>query len=299
MLLTPEQLGVAIRANAYWRARFADWPDLLDALSATDRSSDADLADAVADFQKRHLPLTVDGVIGPKTAAAIRQETWRAPEGTDAFRVDGRRIAVDGVRVIDWTEEGGLSFYSAPKVSYSTRSKAPNLSVLHWSVTATAHQAFNVLIARGLSVQLVLDDDGTFYQCGDLVTMQAWHAGVVNGRSFGIEIAGGLPPRAGDPGVPLDVRGDQTRFGSFAKAQIGALAKAWPVLHRAIGIPLLLPRALPTEPSRTDGVTRLTDYRVAKGEFMGACGHYHVTTKKADPSAQLWMPLREAGFGAA
>lgn len=301
-MLTPEALGIAVRANAHYRRAFADWLDLLDALGVLD-DSDAvaygeAVAEAVAAWQTAHPPLAQDGVLGPKTAAALRRETWTAPAGADCFIADGKPIIVGGVKVVDFREPGGLSFYATPKPLYSTRSKPPNLSVLHWSVTATAHGAFSVLLGRGFSVQLLLDDDGTFYQCGDLVTMGAWHAGVVNARSFGVEIAGGLPPRAGDPGVPLDVRGDMTRYGYFSTRQVEAITRAWPALHRALGIPLVLPRANPIGPAvpALDGVSRFTDYRVAKGEFAGACGHYHCTAKKGDAGTQLWAPLRAAGF---
>lgn len=300
MLLTPELLGVAIRANAYWRHVTPDWDDLLDALDGQvgDGSSVEmqDVPERVAAFQSAHVPLHVDGQLGPKTAARLRQETWTPPDGSDAFIADGKRIVVRGVKVVDFREPGALSFYSAPKALYGARAKAPDLTVRHWSMTATAHQAFAVLLARGLSVQLLLDDDGTFYQCGDLATMVAWHAGVANQRSVGIEMAGGLAPRAGDPGVPLDVRGDMTRFSSFTPAQVKAMTLAWPALHRGMGIPMVMPMQNATEPRRTDGVTRHADRRVASGAFAGACDHFQVTSKKADAGTQLLAPLRGVGF---
>jgi hypothetical protein len=74
--------------------------------------------------------------------------------------------------------------------------------VIHYDVCGTSRQCFRVLHdMRGLSVHFMLDIDGTIYQTLD-VKERAWHAGVANDRSVGIEIAniGAYPvPSGQDP----------------------------------------------------------------------------------------------------
>ena len=61
--------------------------------------------------------------------------------------------------------------------------------VIHFDACGTSKKCFQVLHdQRGLSVQFMLDVDGTIYQTLDLKE-GAWHATVANGRSVGIEIA--------------------------------------------------------------------------------------------------------------
>ena len=68
--------------------------------------------------------------------------------------------------------------------------------VMHYDVCGTSAYCFKVLHDhRGLSVQFMLDADGTIYQTLD-VAERAWHAAQANSRSVGIEIAniGAYPP---------------------------------------------------------------------------------------------------------
>jgi N-acetyl-anhydromuramyl-L-alanine amidase AmpD len=61
--------------------------------------------------------------------------------------------------------------------------------VIHFDVAGTSRQCFKTLHdLRGLSVQFMLDLDGTIYQTLDLKE-RAWHATTSNNRSVGIEIA--------------------------------------------------------------------------------------------------------------
>ena len=61
--------------------------------------------------------------------------------------------------------------------------------VIHYDVCPTSEICFKVLHdMRGLSVHFMLDVDGTIYQTLDLKE-RAWHAGIANDRSVGIEIA--------------------------------------------------------------------------------------------------------------
>lgn len=74
-----------------------------------------------------------------------------------------------------------------------------DLFVYHYDACGTSAQCFKVLQdLRGLSVQFMLDLDGTIYQTLDL-RERAWHAGDVNCRCVGVEIAniGAYPDMTG------------------------------------------------------------------------------------------------------
>src|SRR6185312_7247347 len=73
--------------------------------------------------------------------------------------------------------------------------------VIHFDARGTSRECFEVLHdLRGLSVQFLLDLDGTIYQTLDLKE-GAWHATIANRRSIGIEIAniGAFPIEGPDP----------------------------------------------------------------------------------------------------
>lgn len=61
--------------------------------------------------------------------------------------------------------------------------------VLHYDVCGVSRQCFRILHdVRGLSVQFMLDIDGTIYQTMD-IKERAWHATSSNDRAVGVEIA--------------------------------------------------------------------------------------------------------------
>lgn len=148
------------------------------------------------------------------------------PEPGTSIVACGQRIPI-GTRVVLWDEPGGYSAYSdqlhfeAPgagtkipspgslrfEAGRRTKGNRPeqlvepgsndletlraavDLFVLHYDVCGFAERCFRVLHdRRGLSVHFLLDVDGTIYQTLDL-RERAWHAGAVNTRSIGIEIA--------------------------------------------------------------------------------------------------------------
>lgn len=158
--------------------------------------------------------------------------------------VGGREVPV-GVPVITWRDPGGFDAHreacffsdavlpSSPAAGcdtprrYAEREIDPSkvdLVVVHYDVAWTSRNCFKVLHdIRGLSCHFLLDVDGTIYQTLDL-TLRARHAGGVNDRSIGIEIAhpGPLeltrdladrytpdPDPAGDPAGPA---GGRVRF---------------------------------------------------------------------------------------
>jgi N-acetyl-anhydromuramyl-L-alanine amidase AmpD len=134
----------------------------------------------------------------------------------DEIIVCGERFHT-GAPVVLWTDKGGYDFhYSKPpgspdalkpshvRMSPLTDAQASQVRrdgwtpyflrenvdqfVIHYSVDGTSRQTFETLVKRHLSVQFMLDLDGTIYQAMDLQE-EAPHATKANGRSVGIEIA--------------------------------------------------------------------------------------------------------------
>lgn len=150
------------------------------------------------------------------TAAPPSGHTDEPPPGAEG-RPDGRSIIVAGrpvrvgARVVTWLDPDGYDayretcFFSARELPSSPASGCDvprrwaerdmddpskiDLVVVHYDVAWTSRNCFKVLHdLRGLSCHFLLDVDGTIYQTLDLRD-RARHAGGVNDRSVGIEIA--------------------------------------------------------------------------------------------------------------
>lgn len=190
--------------------------------------------------------------------------------------------------------------------------------VLHYDACGASRTCFRVLHdERKLSVQFLLDLDGTIYQTLD-ARETAWHATKSNPRSIGVEIAnigayprgaaqtldawyardaGGtyvkLPARLGDGGMRTkgfvarparserivgDVQGETLEQHDFTPEQYASLVKLTAALCRAF------PKIAPDAPRDAEG--RVTDRALSDEEwraFRGILGHYHVQTNKTDP----------------
>lgn len=202
--------------------------------------------------------------------------------------------------------------------------------VLHYDVCGVSQSCFRVLHdERHLSVQFLLDLDGTIYQTLD-ARETAWHATKSNPRSIGIEIAniGAYPPgsaRALDAWYALDAAGPYVRIPErlgdgglrtkgfvarparaervagaihgetleqhdFTKEQYASLVKLTAALCRAF------PRIAPDAPRDAEGRVlerALTDAEWR--EFRGILGHFHVQRNKADPGPAFdWEPFLAA-----
>lgn len=191
--------------------------------------------------------------------------------------------------------------------------------VLHYDVTGTSQRCFYILHdVRNLSVQFMLDIDGTIYQTMDCKE-RAWHASQANSRSIGIEIANmgayaageaplyqqwygkdengrtriTVPERLGDGGVrtknfvgyparnePVvgEVQGRVRRQYDFTNEQYESLTRLTAALCT------ILPKIECDYPRDQQGnlITRaLTDEQFEA--YNGVLGHYHVQTNKSDP----------------
>jgi N-acetyl-anhydromuramyl-L-alanine amidase AmpD len=148
--------------------------------------------------------------------AAPRNE--QPPRYHDEIIVCGERFRTGGAPIVLWTDKGGYDFHytkaklGTPEARKPARVRNSPLTdekiaevkrdgwtpeflrenvdqfVIHYSVDPTSRDTFNTLVKRHLSVQFMLDLDGTLYQTMDLQE-EAPHATKANGRSVGIEIA--------------------------------------------------------------------------------------------------------------
>jgi N-acetyl-anhydromuramyl-L-alanine amidase AmpD len=191
--------------------------------------------------------------------------------------------------------------------------------VIHFDARGTSRRCFQVLHdQRGLSVQFLLDLDGTIYQTLD-VKEAAQHATIANSRSIGIEIAniGAYPvgsrnplgtwyrpdgsgririvdPEAAQAGAPSDaataprpirgekivgtIQGQRLEQYDFTPQQYEALIRLTATLCT------LFPKIRCDYPRDNHGALiprKLPDDRLAR--YQGILGHYHVQTNRVDP----------------
>jgi N-acetylmuramoyl-L-alanine amidase len=272
---------------------------------------------------------------------------WLDPGGYDGYRVERRFAPLDES---SWqaTEESGAGFDSPNR--YDTRTgrltsaerertrgggwDLPTLQrcvdqiVLHYDVAGTSRQCFKVLHdVRDLSVQFMLDLDGTIYQTLD-VKERARQASGVNDHSIGVEIANigayptnatatldewyqrdtngqvrvTLPARFGDGGIrtanfiarPASnvavtnvVQGERLVQYDYTPEQYRALS------HLIATLCQVLPEIKCAAPRDAAGHVpggKLPDEELAA--YRGVLGHYHITTRKLDPGPALqWDKL--------
>jgi N-acetyl-anhydromuramyl-L-alanine amidase AmpD len=261
--------------------------------------------------------------------------TWRDPGGYDAYRE--RCFFSD--RVLPRTPAPGCNTekrYGARRLegevaeivsrsgwSVETLGKQLDLFVVHYDDAETSRNCFRVLQdLRGLSVHFMLDVDGTLYQTLDLVE-RARHAGVVNDRSVGIEIAhpgpleltpglasrysrdergarfdlgklaADLPPgfvvRPARP-QPIEgtIHGHRYTMYDFTEAQYTTLIRLLGTLNKRF------PRIVLEAPRDARGnVSEVLALPPPPG--AGIVGHYHVSKEKQDPGPAFDWPRVLAG----
>jgi N-acetyl-anhydromuramyl-L-alanine amidase AmpD len=192
--------------------------------------------------------------------------------------------------------------------------------VIHYDVCGTSRRCFQVLHdERTLSVQFMLDIDGTIYQTLD-VKERAWHAGTQNTRSVGIEIAniGAYAPEESlaplqewygkDPfgrtriTVPKRFQPSGVRTPNFVgypfypqmivgecqgkqRRQYDFTPEQYESLARLTAtLCKVLPKIKCDYPKDENG--RLIPHALTEDQlnaYQGVLGHYHVTASKSDP----------------
>ena len=277
-------------------------------------------------------------VAGQFVHTGTRVVLWMDPGGYDAYRVERRFSPLDKS---DWEtsqaevrglngparfnlRNSGLSRDEIERVrgggwDLPLLQRVVDQFVLHYDVCGTSRQCFKVLHdMRGLSVQFMLDLDGTIYQTLDLKE-RAWHATSSNSRSVGIEIANmgaypangknpfaewytkdsngqmriTIPARYGDGGIltkdfvghparpePITgtIQGQESVQYDFTPQQYQALIKLTATLCKA------LPKIKCDYPK--DAAGNLVTKRLPDAElkaYEGVMGHFHIQTDKVDP----------------
>jgi N-acetylmuramoyl-L-alanine amidase len=270
---------------------------------------------------------------------------WTDPGGYDAYRVERRFVPWERASWAATTQESDKGNIPDSPNRYSLRAatltdeeieqvrgggwplemaqQKIDQFVLHYDVCGTSKVCFDVLHdSRGLSVQFMLDVDGTIYQTCD-VKERAWHATKANTRSVGIEIAhmGAYRSTAGalsrwyvkgedgkvrlnipdnrrpwlrNPdyqGMPArqeliagEIHGDRYVQYDFTPEQYDSLIKLTAALATA------LPKITVDYPRDAQGkliTTDLTDEQFRN--YQGVLGHFHVQANKQDPGpAMQW-----------
>ncbi len=255
---------------------------------------------------------------------------WTDPGGYDAYRCrrhfESDQIMPKAPVSKDDPNRYGVRKKLSPELEQAVAKDGwtlPNLQqavdqfVIHYDVCGTSQQCFKILHdVRGLSVQFMLDIDGTLYQTLDLKE-RAWHAGTANDRSIGVEIAhigaypdmrtlnewysldafawpcitlpawmgdGGIrtPGFVGRPARPEVVRGringhDLVQY-DFTPEQYTAMIRLCAALTR------VFPRMKLDVPRDADGRVRadvMTEEEL--NAWSGLLGHWHITRGKIDP----------------
>lgn len=277
-------------------------------------------------------PRTGDEIVaaGQFFHTGTRVVLWIDPNGYDAYR--------DNPRFTDLPDEDTNKLFYGPHYNVRNHNMTPeefaavqsgnwdlpmlqqviDQFVIHFDVAGTSRRCFHTLQdVRGLSVQFMLDVDGTIYQTLDLKE-RAWQATIANSRSVGIEIANVGAYEVGTSN-PLDVWYQQTNgqtfltipdaFGAggiltsnfvghparpdpiegniqgkdlvqydFTPQQYAALIKLTATLCR------IFPKITCQYPTNDSG--QLITYKLPDDvltNYQGILGHYHVQTDKVDP----------------
>lgn len=294
LTLTPEQVAYAIQRNPYWMSELgSQWAGGL--ISEHDVGT-PQFAEDVYQFQKTN-HLGTDGICGPETNVLAAGGNYEPPVGTEYVLVNGQHETCD-FKVVSPDEVGAMvfahGFYSDPLLT-------PTLFVLHWDACTSSRQCYDVLCARNLSVQFMLDTDGTVYQGLDPAKGTCWHAGSVNRRAWGVEICDPVYLKYQNPKHPrpvstMQVRGDKSKILGFYPEQIEATVKLCHWVCNYTGIPKQLP-ALKGKPGVVyNSYLRGPGVKWNVNGFTGVCGHFHQDDNKCDPGMELWDALVASGF---
>src|SRR5262245_9898480 len=181
--------------------------------------------------------LVVDGIVGPKTEAALVGAGAAPPPGTPASTPTLPATATDHfiVRGVALPAPAGLRVtnFQDPSV-HRFRNPSPgrpvNELIIHETVTANHPDTVATLVARRLSVQMIVETDGRVYQHGDLGDDLLEHAGGTHNRvSVGVEVVNPFYPPipAGGPWTQIIPAGwaDRGRYMVSPLVQAEAVAQ--------------------------------------------------------------------------
>lgn len=258
---------------------------------------DDKLVRAIKKWQKAN-SITADGLCGPGTYRRVWTERQSNiddykptnPNYSNYLVYNGNFVPIDWGKVILWSESDGLSAIPGNYYDYSGRPKRNiRLFVNHWDVCLSSRSCNDVLNKNGISVQFLIDNDGTIYQTMDM-QHGAWHAGntSVNRSSVGVEISNAYYPKYADwyvnnghgerpmvddawvNGVKLDP------FMGFYPIQIEAAKALWKAVASATNV------KLKTKLNQFCKVSTKYEKEIVYGKFEGVISHYHCYKGKID-----------------
>lgn len=258
---------------------------------------DDKLVRAIKKWQKAN-SITADGLCGPGTYRRVWTERQSNiddykptnPNYSNYLVYNGNFVPIDWGKVILWSESDGLSAIPGNYYDYSGRPKRNiRLFVNHWDVCLSSRSCNDVLNKNGISVQFLIDNDGTIYQTMDM-QHGAWHAGntSVNRSSVGVEISNAYYPKYADwyvnnghgerpmvddawvNGVKLDP------FMGFYPIQIEAAKALWKAVASATNV------KLKTKLNQFGKVSTKYEKEIVYGKFEGVISHYHCYKGKID-----------------
>jgi N-acetyl-anhydromuramyl-L-alanine amidase AmpD len=276
-------------------------------------------------------PRTGDEIVaaGQFFHTGTRVVLWTDPDGYDAYRIFPRFTGWSNdppklymgihydVRNHDMTPEEFAAVRSG-NWTFPMLQQVVDQFVIHFDVAGTSRHCFHTLQdVRGLSVQFMLDVDGTIYQTLDLKE-RAWQATIANSRSVGVEIANvgaykangtnpfdawyqqtngqtvlTIPDPLGAAGIltsnfvghpsrpqPIEgnIQGKDLVQYDYTPEQYQALIKLTAALCK------IFPKIQCRYPTNDSGqliTAKLPDDMLTN--YEGILGHYHVQTDKVDP----------------
>jgi hypothetical protein len=244
--------------------------------------------------------LIIDGLCGENTfrriytlreaqMAAFCRSNKEVNESAQKYIIcNGKSVIIEWNKVVTMEQENNLKIIKGYRHVEDKR----NISqfVVHWDAALSAKSCRDILIKRGLSVQFMIDNDGTIYQAVDCNHI-CWHAAPVNNVSIGVEISNavytkyqnhyikeGFGPR------PL-IKKTEVHSGmygpmlGFYDVQIDALKALIKAVHNYYGVPLEVPKDVSGKMFNT--VHKKTDKELQA--FKGVVAHYHISKNKYDP----------------
>jgi hypothetical protein len=262
-----------------------------------ERYFDEKLVRAIKKWQKEN-NLTADGMCGPGTYRRVWTERQTNiddykptnPNYSNYIVYNGNFVPIEWEKVILWSESDGLAAQPGHYYDYSGRPKRNiRLFVNHWDVCLNSKSCNDILNRSGISVQFLIDNDGTIYQTMDM-QHGAWHAGSerVNRASVGVEISNAFYPKYADwyvqngygerpmvddawvNGVKLDP------FMGFYPEQIEAAKALWKAVASASNV------KLKTKLNQFGKVSTKYEKEIVYGKFEGVISHYHCYKGKID-----------------
>ena len=262
-----------------------------------ERYFDEKLVRAIKKWQKEN-NLTADGMCGPGTYRRVWTERQANiddykptnPNYSNYIVYNGNFVPIEWEKVILWSESDGLAAQPGHYYDYSGRPKRNvRLFVNHWDVCLNSKSCNDILNRSGISVQFLIDNDGTIYQTMDM-QHGAWHAGSerVNRASVGVEISNAFYPKYADwyvqngygerpmvddawvNGVKLEP------FMGFYPEQIEAAKALWKAVASASNV------KLKTKLNQFGKVSTKYEKEIVYGKFEGVISHYHCYKGKID-----------------